>query len=319
MAKKLVKIEHLSSINDFKQPLFDGGRLVYADSGHTLTHVNGFYVCSLKQKGKCENKDEESISVKNFERKFIRHIKNLSITKLEADTFKMQMVQEFTPLMSKILPVISHKEDHMGFYIDAIYSELKTKKNISTNEVATIKKDFAELLKLSYPSHLLLMAYGFIEALSLFENERLVAQGAHLIFDKTYVSDSGAIKKIKLEGLADFTFYYLAHHIPNFMNKWKIPFVDRGSFSTPNFEKACQYFQENDYRSALSYEMYKSKHAEKDQITKIFAVVKDEPPIEKIRFWRFLKDYYSKLGLLTVYTHTFGTYQDILKSFKKTP
>ena len=74
----------------YKRPpsFFPKGVLRFSESGHVLTTNGKYYVCSQKQKGKCELK-EATIRADNFERTFSRLGKKLEIPEKSKDQILM--------------------------------------------------------------------------------------------------------------------------------------------------------------------------------------------------------------------------------------
>jgi len=135
------------------------------------------------------------------------------------------------------------------------------------------------------------------------------------MIEKMYINDDGKILKIKLQGLADYAFAYLCFKNHEFLSNWKISIVERIQFKSLNFANVLRYFEKNKYHNALDFTVFKSEYAEREQIKRLFSVMNNFSPKEKLRYWRFLIDHYLK-DIIEPYIFDPVSYKKILLKFR---
>jgi hypothetical protein len=303
--------------DSLRQPLFQWGNLVYEKSGHVLTYTKGYYACSLQQKGQCTDKEEKYLKATDFERKFFRHFKLLEISKGKADELKLRMAATLLELQRQQLGEIEIRRNEMDEFIEAIAKDMKAKRPVSVKAIGKLKSVYFDLIRLHYPNFLYLIAANFIEAFSeeMRPHPTVRAYGIMFMIEKMRLADDGKIKNIKLEGIADYAFQLMSH-VPGFVDKLDIPIVEKNDFPSLDFSEAVKYFQKNDYKDTFSRAIFRSSYAKKKILDQLFGAVENVAPNEKLRFWRFLKDYLSAIPW-NVFLSSDLTYEKLIEEFKK--
>lgn len=293
MARPFIGIENAPLTKDFNNyPLLTGGALIYTKSGHTLTYVNGYYVCSKKQKGLCQNKDEKNIREGDLKKEVVNFLNKIKVGKKDAEKAVLNLVIEDT---NRKLAEIDKNWwlEIVDRTIEAIKSETTQGEKISKGDLRTLKYNFNNLFKAGYKNTLLIFASGFIGSISNdFTPGRL--QVFNDMAKKVYVNNSGKITSIELDGLADYALQYLKKRVPDFDEKVKKLLINRIDFPSLNFADACSYFEKNGYRNTLSRMLFRSASAENRRINEIMNVANSLDRRDKIKWWSFLRDWYIR-------------------------
>lgn len=275
-------------------PIFNKGMLVYEKSGHILTTLKKYYSCAEKQKNKCSNIEEKMLNRENFERKYKRYLDDLKIDKAIGVKIHYNIEKEAADMRARLFNEMSEKRNNMALTLKAMEQDLKHEGKLKARDIDFLKEEFSDILKINYPAFLVFEMQVVLSFLTSIDHNNYGPGFENVIetmTEKIYISDSGKITKIKLEGLGDLLFQYLENKIPSCMNKFKIPIIDRIKFPSMNLEEVMKYFKENNFRNVFSYGPFSSDYSEQEHIKRIFQGVKDFKPKEIISLGYFLKDY----------------------------
>lgn len=276
------------------KPIFNHGMLFYENSGHTLTPLKDFYTCAEKQKSKCFNEHEKMLNRQNFERKFRRYTKDLKIDKKIGTRLFFDIQKEAADYTVKMVEEITDKRENMDITLKAMQKDLKLGNKIKPSDLAFLKEEYWDIMKINYPAILIYYMQGLILFLTEFEYNEEVRASDNLfecMVEKIYICDDGKIKKIKFEGLGDFIFQYIEKKIPGYMNEYKIPIIERRRFSSLDIGEAMEFFKQNNYRDTLSYTNFRSGYYEEKAKKELLKNIKSFNPNQIIEIGYHLKDY----------------------------
>lgn len=278
--------------------------LVYKESGHTLTHLRGYYVCSKKQKGQCKNQAEKNLSIINFERKFSRYTDNLRIDESVGKKLFYEIQKKNIDLREIYDDKTERQQNNMQTVIDAIKKDVELGKEIRKSDIYCFNDYYKSTLKITFIFYIALVLEGTIVVFGrsdLTAKDRM-AQFITLI-NKTFISNTGSIESIELECLGDYIFSYLQNKIPGYLHNFKIPLVDRKKFESLDPIEAIKNFEADNFRNVLSYSMFANKYGEDEQIKFLFKFMKGAKPKEVIQTLYLLKKLSKSLaGLIGLYT-----------------
>lgn len=273
-------------------PAFNRGDLVYKNSGHTLTQLNGYYICSQRQKRKCVSRKEENLKVIDFKRRFERYVEKLKADEAVLKKLFFEIDRQGVDLREKLEPEEKRQINNMDACIKAIESDLRNKKKINFGDVSFFKEAYLSRLKINYEYYLLLfVVMGTLKDLGIpkTSTERMANWLATLV-NKIYLSDTGKILEIKMEGIGDYILRIIENKIPGYLEKAGVKIVERINFSSLNFVKVMDYFRENKYRDTLSFFPFGSQYAEEKQIKQVLEPLKNLGNKELVKTLYFLKD-----------------------------
>lgn len=264
------------------------GILTFEKSGHSLTFVNGYYVCSRYQKGECTNKEEKRIESLNFEKKLARTLEPLKIREEDLIKCGYELERWGTDLREKAHYEILLKQRSM----DAILDNCKQKKEISQRDEKDLKDLYVKMLELSYPAFSIEMATPAMEALVLIDqSKRMATVLAFAIFKKIYITDDGEITAIELEGYGEYLFKYLSKKIPFWGNNLKIKINYKLDLpNTVNYVEVIEYFKKDNFKNLLSYSVFSSEYSIKKLVDKFTSWEKTRDIEERLIFWRNIKE-----------------------------
>ena len=278
-------------------PIFNGGMIVYESSGHILTPFKDCYSCAEKQKRDCSNEKEIMLNRDNFERKFRRYTNDLKIDKKAGTNIHFDIQKDCADLMAKLVNEIEVKRENMDITLKVMEQDLKLGNKIKPSDLAFLKEEFWDILKINYPAVLIYFMQSVLHFLTEFKYNTKVRGFDNLFEDmveKIYISDSGKITKIKFEGLGDYLFQYIEKKIPGYMSKYKIPITERRSFPSLNVDEVMEYFKQNDFRDTITYTNYRSGYYEEKAKKELSKNIKNFKPKQIIEIGYHLKDYLWK-------------------------
>jgi len=300
-------------------PVFNRGNLVYKNSGHTLTHLNGYFMCSQRQKGKCVNRTEENIKVKNFERRFERYIEKLKIDEETARKLFYEIDRRGVDLREKIEPQETRQKNNMDICIKAIEKDIKDKKKIKTGDITFFKEAYINTLKINYEKYLLLL---IMDSLKFFgkpgTKTKKMAEWFATFVNKIYLSDTGKILSLKMEGIGDYIFKLIENRIPGYLKMAEVNITERINFPSLDLVKVMDYFRENNYRDTLSFFPFGSKYAEEKQAKQLLEWSKKAEEKELVKILYFLKDISkSPFALLDLKMYSKNNSEKVANSMEK--
>ncbi|MFA6428694.1 MAG: hypothetical protein WCW02_04125 [Candidatus Buchananbacteria bacterium] len=263
----------MNNEKDIISPTFFEGLLAYKKSGHSLTYINGYYSCALRQKGKCKDNREQSFKAKELDLKFANLLDKWQI---DEKTMENEILPEIRKVSNKVkeegLKVIRKKQENMQITIDAMKKDIKNKKKISSHDLAYIKTLFMDMMRSYFPC--CLMAHAGVGLISLHDKDK---SGFTTMFKRVYISDTGRFEYIELEGLGEAVLNFLETKMPGFTKRLGIPVRGFGLKNT-NLSEAMIFFKDNNFRNGLSYSIYRSKHSEDRYFELIFRLSKNGNP-----------------------------------------
>ncbi len=274
-----------------EMPSFNKGQLVFEQSGHSLTFVNGYYRCSLKQKGKCNINHEKNFKYEVFERRLSRAIKTLKLEEAIARKIFYDWDKQAVDLREKVEEEADLVIQAMEATILVMKEKLKKTKKISAQDNKEARERYGKLIKISFPCFIHSSLNAGLKALTVIGKTR-IGDGLFISvgFEKIYIDNEGKILKVKLEGINDFLFQYIERIKPDYCKKLNFELIDRIKFPSLKFLDVMEFFKNNDYKNTLSYSPFVSKYAFEKQLKKQSDLIKTLPPIEQIKMWETLKD-----------------------------
>ncbi|MCK9445278.1 hypothetical protein M0Q50_00110 [bacterium] len=264
------------------------GMITYEKSGHSLTFVNGYYVCSKYQKGECINKEEKRIESLNFEKKLARSLESLKIREEDFIKCKYEFERWEIDLREKNEYEILLKQQSM----DAILDNCKQKGEISQRDEKDLKDLYVKILEFAFPAFSIGMARPVMESLVLIEqSKRMATVLAFAIFKKIYITNDGEIKSIDLEGYGEYIFKYLSKKIPFWNNELKIKINYKLDLpNTVNYIDTIEYFKKDNFKFFLSYSIFSSKYSIKKSLDKFITWERIQNIEDRLIFWRNVKE-----------------------------
>lgn len=270
-------------------PWFNRGDLIYDKSKHTLTYLNGYYVCSQKQKGKCNISDEKNIKATEFEKNFTEFAKDLLLYEEEAKEIFYSMDKQGLEIIKKDIFREQQILDRMQINIKAIERDYKDKKKINYIDIADFKKLFYEELKISYVRFLLIELEDKLKILGNPKFNTSLGVDMSTTVEKIYLSNNGVIQKIKFEGLIDYLFQFLKSKIPGYYQNSRISIIESENFKSLDLKYVFNKFKQDNFRNTLSYFMYGTKYSEDKQIEQLFKNMEGAAPRQIIKTLYFAK------------------------------
>jgi len=270
------------------------GNIIYEKSGHPLTFANGKYICQLKLKKKCNQKFEKNIKYQNFERKIINKFQALAIS--EENGIKIFSNLERADIdirehsMLEWRKIMSNLRNTFKLFKQNIKAEGK----IKINDIFYFKNEYLKLLKIIYPQRLLFIMKDVIQYLATPEYKRDLAEKVQNLIKTIYISNSGRITKIELEGLGDFLFQYLENQIPGYMPTKILPIVYKKKIDDFNILNVIKEWEKNSFRNTLSHFMFNSNYSEKRQMERLFYSSRFNNYKEQLELFTILLEYHWK-------------------------
>lgn len=263
----------VSEVKPGISPWFINGQLRYTSSGHSLTCVNGNYVCSMRQKSKCLKTDEKNIACEDLEAKFSEYVQSMKLFEPFARGIYESVCYDFIPTKVKFLKIQNRHYDNMQTCIDAIERDWKNTKKYNNRVITDFKYYYSEALKATYALYLLTIdVQGTFKTLCK-NDENDFSFWISLMSETVYISDDGEIDKIKFEDFPDYIFQFIKTRVPDFLNSLKI--VRSTEYKEFNFVSHIEKLYEADFRgNTYSYSAYVSGYEEKKQLDGIFKGIK---------------------------------------------
>ncbi|MBU2539807.1 hypothetical protein KJ786_01435 [Patescibacteria group bacterium] len=275
----------------YQMPSFNNGQLVFLQSNHSLTFINGYYRCSLRQKGKCNVADELSFKYPVFERRLSRAIQSLKLDEEIGRNIFYEWDRQAIDLRKQIEKDADCIMQDMEATILVMKQEIKKTKKISMRNTKEARERYGKLVKITFPS----LMHGFLSDLL----KGLTAIGKTRIgdglfvsagFEKVYLSKEGKILKVKLQGMNDYLFQYVERKKPDFLKNLPFEIIEKIHFPSLNLLDAMNFFRNNNYKNVLSYSPFTSECVFQKQLKKQTDSIKQLPPLEQIKMWETLKD-----------------------------
>jgi hypothetical protein len=266
----IINTEKLKNIE--KLPLFSKGNLVYEKSGHVLTHSGNYYICSQKCKKKCSNAAEQNLKINDFERKFVRQMRHLSILDTVGTKLFYKLDGEAVEVREETEEELKQSKEVLSTTLTCIKKDAREGRKINNKDIHDLVEQYFKILKISFPVFLINLMQSSFKALT--SNDLIVAQAVSAMIEKLYVQDNGKISKIKLNGLGNYFFQYLETNIPDYLKNFKIPIIERIEFPDLKLSKVILYFKENSYRGINDYSMFASEYSEKKQKKGLYSFLK---------------------------------------------
>jgi hypothetical protein len=298
-------------------PFFNRGNLVYKNSGHTLTQLNGYYMCSQRQKGKSICGNEGNLKVEDFERRFKRYVDKLKIDEETARKLFYEVDRKGVDLREKIEPQETKQNNNMNICIKAIERDIKDKKKIKTGDITSFKESYIRALKINYEKYLLILIMDCLKFLGK-PGTKTSDEWFSTFFYKIYLSDTGKILSLKMEGIGDYIIRLIENKIPGYLKTAEVNITERINFPSLDFVKVMDYFRENNYRDTLSFFPFGSEYAEEKQSKQLFEWMKKAEDKEILKTLYFLKDISkSPMALLNLKMYSKNNNEKVASSMEK--
>jgi len=299
------ELEAMLNNPKFDISIFNKGMICYEKSGHSLTPLGKYFICTQRQKNKCKDNTEQSIKIKNFERNFLSLLDKLKINDQDGFNLIYDLEKQFIDIEKEIIKKISAKRDLMSNSIELMKQEIKKDGKIKKHDLYDLLQNFKDIIRIGYPTYLFYMLMKFASSLIEFnydndyDNDQKIPV---IMIEKIYIKNNGRVAKIKLEGTADLLLQIIQKGSPQYLNNFNIQFETRIKFPSLNIKEAFKYFEENDYKNALSITIYGSKYKEEEKFKKLFKYLNKINNKKIIEACYFLKDYMWRDPL--IYTDT---------------
>ncbi len=197
---------------------FPKGVLKFAVSGHTLTKSGAYYICSEYQKGRCKDDQEKRISRENLEKSFSRLAGKLRIPEGDNEHALNNMMKDI--LHFQIDYIIDHADNNEDFdlALECVAEDLRMKKKRQlASDVREAKEAFFKYMKRNTMDVVSSMLVGSVITFAqLKATDTDLGRSLAFLSDEVLITNTGKIKKIKLNTIGSFMFQYIKRGFPSF-------------------------------------------------------------------------------------------------------
>lgn len=279
-AKQYKRMKGMPPLND--------GTLTYEKSGHTLTFINGYYICSQKQKGKCNSEEEKNQKGRQMDERLHKAIMPF---KIEENTGR----DIFYELEKLEIDVIKSIEEEISQRMELLHATIKAceaEGKITQKDRRDLKNSLLLMQEIAFPRFAFFITKLTLKCLAeldeSYENFRYVCP----MFKKVYISDEGEVKAIELQGIDQWLFKYLQKEIPNYGKDLKIKVIDKLNLpDNYNLTEIIKYFRKNNYKDVVTWSAFVSKYSRNKEIDKMLKIINKEGFENQIAFWKRARDY----------------------------
>jgi hypothetical protein len=277
-----------------EKPLLIDGKIIYSKSNHHLTFIGGKYSCQFKLKKQCDSKLEKDIKYQNFERKLISEFQKLAISDKDGIKIFSNLEKINIDLIEYLLSVWKPIMDNLRNTFELFKQSIKVEGKIKPSDIFYFKNEYLKLLKNSYPQRLLFIMKDTVQYLARPKYKRELAERIQKLVKTIYISDSGRITKIELEGLGDFLFQFLEKQMAGYFPTRILPIVYKQKFENLNILEVIKNWEKNSFRDTLSRLMFESDYSEQRQMERLFYSSRLDNPKEQLELFTILLEYHWK-------------------------
>jgi len=274
-------------------PIFNKGRLVFEESGHTLTNIGNYYTCSKKQKGLCSFEDEKMFEIKKLEDKINKYFSNIKLSDTDGTDLFYEVEKGNLEIQRTSFKKIINKRDNMAETLIAMEQDYNKTGKINRDDVVFLKDQFKDIMELAYPNVLLFHLKGTISNLTKFNynnKPKYPNQSLVNLVSKVYLKNNGRIVGVKIDGLGDYLLQLIEKNNPECLEKANINILNKRTFPSLDLVKVMDYFGEKGMVDAISGTNFDSDNKKEQFFKGFFAHLKSLPPKHVIQFGYMMKD-----------------------------
>lgn len=194
---------------------------------------------------------------------------------------------------------LDEQQDNMQTVINAVKKDIENGEKIKKSDIYCFNDYYKSTLKIDFIFFIALMCGVTVNAFGRPDLTNAdIARQFMTFTKKIFVTNTGDIISIELEGIGDYIFSLLQSKIPSFLNNFKIPLIGRKKFQTLDLVGAIKNFEADGFRNVHSFHMFANQYEEDKQIKSLFKFMKGAKPKEIIETLIMLKYTSKTLGAL---------------------
>jgi len=286
------RLHKLTTKDILPKHIFCPGQLIYERSGHTLTFSNNYFICSKKCKKLCNDKTELSIKYRDLEKRFTYLLPNFKIPEQVARDMFYELDKIGVDLRKTIEEETRPGMQTMDATLVCVKQDLTKNGKIKPADTNILKEEYYKLLKIGFPSRLIIISQHILKLLSTLEEENILSKKAValVIIKNIYLTNDGKISEITLEKWCDFLFQLIKRKLPNYLNGIENKIIDRINFDFLNFNNAIESFAKDDYKDTFSFGEFGSMCSKDKLFKEIEERIKGGSHEQYFNFWYNVRD-----------------------------
>jgi len=243
-----------------KGPFFASGVLTYGEKGHTLTRDKAYYVCSQRQKGKCDL-HTKAIKADTLEKSFSRFAQKFEIV----DDLKEQVV--FRKILGGILHGLVDDMIEAPLSLSLDYSLDEAKKSLAEENMRQFKQDMkdakeamARRLKEADPILVSSLTLGIVMTFGRHDVPLTEMGLMPSYLSKQIILDAkGKIEKVELFAIGDYAFQLIRHYAPTY----RIPHHQLNTpqqFESLEFKQVAKQIRRKEIEGMIPHDPFQKPH-----------------------------------------------------------
>lgn len=229
-----------------KGPFFAKGVLTYEEPGHTLTQDKAYYVCSLRQKGKCDL-HRKTIKKETLERSFMRFAKKFEIPDEQKHRVGLQKITRDV-MHAVIDDMIDAPESMTLDYALDVAQQSAAAKDMKqfAEDIMDVEEGMKKRLLETTISTVVTITLATVMTFGKEKvSEAEMGRSLSYLSRKIILTAEGKLQKIELFTLGDYTFQLIKKHYPAYAIPTKMlgePF----NFSSLDFAEVAKQIRKKD-------------------------------------------------------------------------